>query len=84
MKKVYIQIIDPLNGTCMNACHEYPSEYNQAVKATLKQYGIYDDSEYTFEGMTNTESDLPGMPKYAMCCGKVEGTSKLVSITVVG
>lgn len=24
MKRVYIQIIDPLNGTCVNACHEYP------------------------------------------------------------
>lgn len=31
MKKVYIQIIDPINGTCVNACHEYPDEYNQAV-----------------------------------------------------
>lgn len=35
MKRVYIQIIDPLNGTCVNACHEYPSEYHQAMDQEL-------------------------------------------------
>ena len=38
MKRVYIQIIDPLNGTCVNACHEYPSEYHQAMDEVLRQY----------------------------------------------
>lgn len=65
---------------------EYPSEYNQAIPATLKQYGVYGDSEYIFKGLTNTntENELPGMPEYMMCCGRVEGTSKLVNITVIG
>lgn len=43
MKRVYIQIIDPINGTCINACHEYPGEYNQAVEATLRYYNLSAD-----------------------------------------
>lgn len=43
MKRVYIQIIDPINGTCVNACHEYPDEYNQAVEATLRYYNLSAD-----------------------------------------
>lgn len=83
MKKVYIQIIDPLNGTCVNACHEYPSEYNQAVEATLRQYNLPNEGKH-FEAMSGTGEELPGMPEYLLSHGLVSGTSKLVSITVVG
>lgn len=81
MKKVYIQIIDPIHGTCVNACHEYPDEYNQAVEATLRQYNLPNESRH-FEAMSGTE--LPGMPEYLLSHGLVDGTSKLVNITVVG
>lgn len=41
MKRVYIQIIDPLNGTCVNACHEYPSEYHQAMSMLELMLGTH-------------------------------------------
>lgn len=83
MKRVYIQIIDPINGTCLNACHEYPDEYNQAVEATLRQYGLPNESRH-FEAMSGTGTELPGMPEYLLSHGLVDGTSKLVNITVIG
>ena len=52
MKRVYIQIIDPINGTCVNACHEYPDEYNQAVEATLRYYNLSADEDYEAMGET--------------------------------
>lgn len=79
MKKVYIQIIDPLNGTCVNACHEYPSEYNQAVEATLRYYNLSAEEDY--EAMSGTGHELP---EYLLIHGLEKGTSKLVNITVVG
>lgn len=81
MKKVYIQIIDPLNGTCVNACHEYPSEYNQAVEATLRYYNLSAEEDY--EATSGTGHELPGMPEYLLIHGLEKGTSKLVNITVV-
>ena len=57
MKRVYIQIIDPLNGTCVNACHEYPSEYHQAMDEVLRQYvGI--NVGYTLKGV-DVETTFP-------------------------
>lgn len=81
MKKVYIQIIDPLNGTCVNACHEYPSEYNQAIEATIRHYGISMEGDYISKDECGEE--LPGMPEYLLIHGLEKGTSKLVNITVV-
>lgn len=77
MKRVYIQIIDPINGTCVNACH--PDEYNQAVEATLRYYNLSAD-----EAMGETGHEIPGMPNYLLVHGLERGTSKLVNITVVG
>lgn len=58
MKRVYIQIIDPLNGTCVNACHEYPSEYHQAMDEVLRQYvGI--NVGYTLKRV-DVETTFPG------------------------
>lgn len=82
MKKVYIQIIDPINGTTLNASHEYPSEYNQAVEATLRIYGLCADENY--EAMSGTGEELPGMPNYLLLHGVERGTSKIVNITVIG
>lgn len=82
MKKVYIQIIDPINGTCLNACHEYPNEYNQAIEATLRQYGLPNKNEH-FEIINSTGAELPGMPEYLLAHGLVDGTSKLVNITII-
>ena len=82
MQKVYIQIVDPIHGTNINACHEYPDEYNQSIEATLKQYGLPIDGK-NFGCISDSESDLPGMPNYYMSQGLVEGTSKLVNIIVV-
>lgn len=83
MKKVYIQIIDPINGTCINAYHEYPSEYNQAVEATLRQYNLPEVDGDTV-ALCNGKDGLPGMPNYLLLHYLVEGTSKLVHITVIG
>jgi hypothetical protein len=82
MKRVYIQIIDPINSTCVNACHEYPDEYNQAVEATLRYYNLSADEDY--EAMGETGHEIPGMPNYLLVHGLERGTSKLVNITVVG
>lgn len=82
MKKVYIQIIDPINGTTLSASHEYPSEYNQAVEATLRYYNLSAEEDY--EAMSGTGHELPGMPEYLLIHGLEKGTSKLVNITVVG
>lgn len=82
MKRVYIQIIDPLNGTCMNACHEYPSEYHQAMDEVLRQYvGI--NVGYTLKRV-DVETTFPGMPHHSRYCGAVSGTSKLINITIIG
>lgn len=62
MKRVYIQIIDPINGTCVNACH--PDEYNQAVEATLRYYNLSAD-----EAMGETGHEIPGMPNYLLVHG---------------
>lgn len=83
MKKVYIQIIDPMNGTCVNACHEYPKEYNQVVETTLKLYGLPSESKH-FEAMSKEDNELPGMPEYLLSHGLIDNTSKLVNITVIG
>ena len=74
MKRVYIQIIDPINGTC--------DEYNQAVEATLRYYNLSADEDY--EAMGETGHEIPGMPNYLLVHGLERGTSKLVNITVVG
>lgn len=83
MKKVYIQIIDPLNGTCVNAYHEYPNEYNHAMEATLRQYNLPNTWKHS-ETTGDNGSELPGMPSYLLSHGLVDGTSKLVNITVIG
>lgn len=67
MKRVYIQIIDPINGTCVNACHEYPDEYNRAVEATLRYYNLSADEDY--EAMGETGHEIPGMPNYLLVHG---------------
>lgn len=82
MKKVYIQIIDPIKGTTLSACHEYPSEYNQAVEAVLRIYDLHIDENYT--KMSSTEEELPGMPDYLLIHGVESGTSKIVSLIIVG
>lgn len=83
MKKVYIQIVDPLNGTCISACHEYPDEHNQAVEYTLLNYGIQ-LHRCDLESITDEDCAIPKMPKYLLTHGTVDGTSKLISIIVVG
>lgn len=82
MKKVYIQIIDPINGTTLNASHEYPSEYSQAAETTLRIYGLHADENY--EAMSGTGEELPNMPNYLLLHGVERGTSKIVNITVIG
>ena len=82
MKKVYVQIIAPIKGTTLNACHEYPSEYNQAVEATLRICGLHADENYST--MNGTGEELPGMPEYLLVHGVESGTSQIVSLIVVG
>ena len=82
MKKVYVQIIDPINGTTLSASHEYPDEYNNIVERTLRQYDLTGDENY--EAMSGTGEELPGMPDYLLLHGIERGTSKIVNITVVG
>lgn len=82
MKKVYIQIIDPINGTTLSASHEYPNECNTAVERTLRQYSLTADENY--EAMSGTGEELPGMPSYLLLHGIERGTSKIVNITVIG
>lgn len=77
MKRVYIQIIDPLNGTCVP-----PSEYHQAMDEVLRQYvGI--NVGYTLKRV-DVETTFPGMPHHSRYCGAVSGTSKLINITIIG
>nr|UVX91091.1 MAG: hypothetical protein [Bacteriophage sp.]DAW05452.1 MAG TPA: hypothetical protein [Caudoviricetes sp.] len=82
MKRVYIQIIDPINGTCVNACHEYPDGYTQAIDATLRQYDVY-DTGYRVK-VVDEEEKFPIMPEYMRLYGTVSGTSKLINMTIIG
>lgn len=81
MKKVYIQIIDPINGTTLNASHEYSDEYNNIVERTLRQYGLTRNESY--EATSSIGKELPGMPDYLLIHGIERGTSKIVNITVI-
>lgn len=82
MKKVYIQIIDPIHGTCVNAYHEYSGGYNQVITTVLRQYGV-SEVEHRIEVVDNDDL-LPGMPEYMRMYAVVSGTSKLLNITIVG
>lgn len=83
MRRVYIQIIDPINGTYISARHEYLNAHMQVVESTLRQYGIR-SSDCTLKTVSNIGKEVPGMPKYSLYQGLVNDTSKLVNITVVG
>jgi hypothetical protein len=85
MKKVYYKIIDPVNDITLAGCRVYPDyNYRKVVEVLLKELGINADDYRERTPITNAQDSIPGMPEYYMTQGYVYGTSKLVSITVVG
>lgn len=62
----------------VRVCHEYPSEYHQAMDEVLRQY-----VGYTLKRV-DVETTFPGMPHHSRYCGAVSGTSKLINITIIG
>jgi len=82
MKKVYLQIIDPINKTSISSCDEYPDEYMQGPETSLKKFGI-DYKRITGSSIEQPADILPMMPEYILFQGVVEGTSKLVTIVTI-
>lgn len=79
MKKVYIQIVDPVHNTYQSACIQEPVEPSQAVNNACRHFG-FDLLEVKLATSAVVNSSFPGMPTCVYMSGLVEGTSKLVTI----
>lgn len=79
MKKVYIQIVDPVHNTYQSACIQEPVEPSQVINNACRHFG-FDLSEVKLITSAVVNSSFPGMPTCVCMSGLVEGTSKLVTI----
>lgn len=79
MKRVYIQVIDPVHDTYQSACIQEPVEPAQAINNACRHFG-FNRAEVTWSSGFRSEEGFPGMPKHVCMVGSINGTSKLVTI----
>lgn len=79
MKKVYIQIVDPVNDTCQSACIQEPVEPTQAISNACRHFG-FNRAEVDWSVPFVSKESFPKMPAHVCMTGSIQGTSKLVTI----
>lgn len=77
MKKVYIQIVDPVHDTYQSACIQEP--VGQAINNACHYFG-FDVNDVTWSTPFTSEEQFPKMPAHVCKTGSVKETSKLVTI----
>ena len=79
MKRVYIQVIDPVHDTFQSACIQEPVQPNLAINNACRHFGFnQDDVDWSIPYAS--KEDFPKMPSHVCMTGSVKGTSKLVTI----
>lgn len=79
MKKVYIQVIDPVHDTYQSACIQDPVDSDLAINHACRYFG-FDQNEVKWSTPFISEEGFPKMPSHVCLTGSVKGTSKLVTI----
>lgn len=79
MKRVYIQIVDPVHNTYQSACIQEPVEPSQAINNACRHFG-FDKAEVDWSVPFASKESFPKMPTHLCMNGSVKGTSKLVTI----
>lgn len=80
MKKVYIQVIDPVHDTYQSACIQEPTEL--AINNACRYFG-FDRADVAWSIPFTSEEGFPKMPSHICMNGAVQGTSKLVTIVEI-
>lgn len=82
MKRVYIQVIDPVNNTHHSACIQDPVEPKEAINHACRHFG-FDMAEIEWSAPYKKSEDYPKMPPHMCMTGSVKQTSKLVTIVEI-
>lgn len=84
MKKVYYQLVDPINKTSSTGDREYTDCSNEKVlEILLKELHINKEEYMEFVPATRPCDSVPNMPDYYMSHGYIEGTSKLFTAIII-
>lgn len=84
MKKVYYQVVDPVNKTSITGDKEYNSNSNEIVLETLlRELHLNKDDYAEYVPVTKPYDAVPNMPDYYMSHGYIDGTSKLITIIII-
>lgn len=79
MKRVYIQIVDPVHDVYQSACIQEPVESMVAINHACRHFG-FDQGEVDWSIPFISKEGFPNMPSHVCMAGSVKGTSKLVTI----
>lgn len=79
MKKVYIQVVDPVHNTYQNACIQDPVDSKEAINHACRHFG-FDVAEVDWSQPYSKGEEYPKMPSHMCMVGSVNQTSKLVTI----
>lgn len=82
MKKVYYQLVDPINRTSSTGDRLYTDGCNE-IEAILRELHINSDDYIQRTSCTKPNSTVPNMPEYYMTQGYIDGTSKLFTAIVI-
>lgn len=84
MKKVYYQIIDPINKTSITGDRVTNEENNTRIlEILLKELHLSKEDYAEYVPATKPSDAVPNMPDYYMSHGYIEGTSKLVTVVII-
>lgn len=84
MKKVYYQLIDPVNKDNITGDRVYPDSSNENILGILlRELHLNKDDYAEFVPATKPCDAVPNMPDYYMSHGYIEGTSKLITIIII-
>lgn len=82
MKKVYIQVIDPVHNTIQSACIQEPVEPQLAINNACRHLG-FDSATVAWSPIFISKEAYPNMPPHICMMGSVKETPKLVTIVEV-
>ena len=79
MKKIYVQIVNTLNGISQTGMIEEPVIKGQEIQNTLKHFGIvYGEITWNSDFINK---DVANHPK--LLTGSVDGANKIVNVVVL-
>lgn len=82
MKKVYYQLVDPINRTSSMGDRLYADNCNE-IEAILRELHINSDDYIQCASCTRPNNTVPNMPDYYIVQGYIDGTSKLFTAIVI-